>query len=492
MEVLPPTSNTLDESGSEGQEEDVEQKPLSTTTVKSMHQGQKQVMVSSNDNVNPKTEDDIWEEKSNAKGFIYYINKSTGDTVWEKPNTTSNKEKNNKETVWDEWAQNGINQQQPIWEKYYDEISGHDYYHNPLTMENSWTLPVGAKAVPGVTDEDINTHLAKAEHAQYQQNRKNWQICYDKDGTPYYYNSVTGESNWVLDEEDMLHQHTSNNSEDDSGSDSSNSSDDSISSYEQEIEGTYRDPDEEDIIDRLKVGAMNITSQASEYVASMKPHAVNLSNKALGATVAGVSTMWSWVKRVASKENIEWVQKGSKQMVENLQDWVDEVVVDPNAGIEHLVETTSKRTEESVEWMLGNDLENSVSDDDDMENNVNGGNNNTSTKTQQEKEYNRITFDPSELKQQQAAPPINTVSVEKEAEKVAMEHGNFQANKLESTLDNLSANILNKISGNSQVSVDLGSVEDGAKPEDTSDNDGNTVDCNDAAVNNDDKVLDDA
>ena len=68
MEVLPPTSNTLDESGSEGQEEDVEQKPLSTTTVKSMHQGQKQVMVSSNDNVNPKTEDDIWEEKSNAKG----------------------------------------------------------------------------------------------------------------------------------------------------------------------------------------------------------------------------------------------------------------------------------------------------------------------------------------------------------------------------------------------------------------------------------------
>ena len=53
-----------------------------------------------------------------------------------------------------------------------------------------------------------------------------------------------------------------------------------------------------------------------------------------------------------------------------------------------------------------------------------------------------------------------------------MEHGNFQANKLESTLDNLSANILNNIPNNSRVSVDLGSVDDGVKAEDISNNDG--------------------
>ena len=69
-----------------------------------------------------------------------------------------------------------------------------------------------------------------------------------------------------------------------------------------------------------------------------------------------------------------------------------------------------------------------------------------------------------------------------------MEHGNFQANKLESTLDNLSANILNNIPNNSRVSVDLGSVDDGVKAEDISNNDGNTVDCNDVALNNDDEV----
>ena len=86
---------------------------------------------------------------------------------------------------------------------------------------------------------------------------------------------------------------------------------------------------------KIKIGAMNITAQASEYVTKMKPHAVDLSNKALGATVAGVSTMWGWIQRVTSEENIKWVQEGSKQMVGNLQDWVDEVVVDPNAGIEH-------------------------------------------------------------------------------------------------------------------------------------------------------------
>ena len=29
--------------------------------------------------------ENAWEEKSNAKGFTYYVNRVTGDTVWEKP-----------------------------------------------------------------------------------------------------------------------------------------------------------------------------------------------------------------------------------------------------------------------------------------------------------------------------------------------------------------------------------------------------------------------
>ena len=44
----------------------------------------------------------MWEEKSNAKGFTYYVNRVTGDTVWEKPKSSVPPE--NKNTVWDEWA----------------------------------------------------------------------------------------------------------------------------------------------------------------------------------------------------------------------------------------------------------------------------------------------------------------------------------------------------------------------------------------------------
>ena len=43
------------------------------------------------------------------------------------------------------------------------------------------------------------------------------------------------------------------------------------------------------------------------------------------------------MSRVASRENLEWVQEGSISVVSSIQDWVDEVVVDPDAGVEHLV-----------------------------------------------------------------------------------------------------------------------------------------------------------
>ena len=58
------------------------------------------------------------------------------------------------------------------------------------------------------------------------------------------------------------------------------------------------------------------------------------------------------------------------------------------------------------------------------------------------KEYSRISFKPSELEKHHEAPSSNIIPVEKEAEQVALKHGNFQAKKLESSLDNLSASIL--------------------------------------------------
>ena len=63
---------------------------------------------------------------------------------------------NNNQLKWEKVKTQSKNYKSEIkWEKYYDEVSGHEYYHNPLTMENSWTLPAGSKAVPSVTEFSI-------------------------------------------------------------------------------------------------------------------------------------------------------------------------------------------------------------------------------------------------------------------------------------------------------------------------------------------------
>ena len=427
--------------------------------------------------------ENAWEEKSNAKGFTYYVNRVTGDTVWEKPKSSVPPE--NKNTVWDEWAKNGINETEPTWEKYFDEQSGHEYYHNPLTMENSWTLPAGAKCVVGMANNDTSASPLGPQHTQQKMtqnsqsypgynrynddgkktkkiysnsrkatktDKKHVQLCYDKDGTPYYYNTLTGESNWVLEDLDIRGK-----AHDDEYSD------ESISSYEEEVEETFDSMgEEEDILDRLKLGALQLSSHASDYVSTMKPHAIKLGHQAyevskrggavvVGATVTGVSNMWTWIKHVTSQENMEWVQKGSKEIVGNIQEWVDQVVIDPNVGIERLVETTSKRGEEGVEWMLGSGSEDSGSsdsdeeDEGDVENNLNDENCEGSTLAKSKtKKYKRISFDPSKLSREElpSSSPQDVVPVEEVAEKVALEHGNYQSKKLESTLDKLSANIL--------------------------------------------------
>ena len=376
----------------------------------------------------------VWEKKSNVKGFTYFVNKVTGDTVWEKPSDYV--EEQQQHGAWDEWEKNGLSDSKQVWESYIDNKSGHEYYHNPVTGENSWVVPAEATVVPGITAvDDADTKRSK---------KGNWELCHDKDGTPYYYNHKTGASAWDL-----------------SGEDENSSSGASSGSEDEEYDSSFDGVNDGDMVDQIRKSAIEIGTRARDVVQKLRPHAVSAGSQAwdfskrngalvAGASISGVNTIWGWVNRVVTRENLAWVQQGSVSMVTRLQGWVDEIAVDPDAGVEHLVNSASKHGEETVGWILGHDNSSqplahmgSIQDGVDIENNRVAQNGAKQT-------YTQITFKPSDL--EKAANPApsgrSEEPVEKVAHDIALEHGDYQSKKLGSSIDELSARLRKDLEAN--------------------------------------------
>ena len=399
----------------------------------------------------PVTDGEVWEKKSNRKGFTYFVNRVTGDTVWEKPNETAveggNPEGGNS-NVWDEWAKNGLEQSKQVWESYTDEVSGHEYYHNPITGENTWVMPGDATVVPGIREDTTGNSAAGGEARG---RVGDWELCYDKDGTPYYYNFKTEESAWDVPSQKQGSRNRSKRNKR-STADGSFTSD---SEYSDDSDSSYEDLEGGDVMEKLRKSAVELGSKASDIVNRVGPQAKDIGEKAwnfskeqgswvASASAAGVTSLWGWMSRVASRENLEWVQEGSISVVSSIQDWVDEVAVDPDAGVEQLVNSASKHGEETVGWMLGHEKEDTPFDAngeaDDIENNINKEN-------KEKQKYVQITFKPSDIESAKVGSDLGAESdtpvepIGKVVQEVAKEHGNFQAKKLGNSIDEISARI---------------------------------------------------
>ena len=135
-----------------------------------------------------------------------------------------------------------MNPSKQVWESYTDEVSGHEYYHNPLTGENTWAIPGDATIVPGVR-EDTTEVVKVAGHT-----RQSWgrELCYDKDGTPYYYNFQTEESAWELPSGNSSRQKRAKKQKG-----TTNASSASDSEYSSESDSYYDDLEGGDVMEKL-------------------------------------------------------------------------------------------------------------------------------------------------------------------------------------------------------------------------------------------------
>ena len=67
-----------------------------------------------------------------------------------------------------------------VWESYVDETSGGTYYYNILTGQSVWNLEETQTEEPPEFKDEI------------------WESYFDENGYEYYYNCITGETSWEL------------------------------------------------------------------------------------------------------------------------------------------------------------------------------------------------------------------------------------------------------------------------------------------------------
>lgn len=143
---------------------------------------------------------EVWEEVIDPdSNSSYWYNPNTGESRWDNPKdpegaaTTS-------ESVNDEEA----------WQEHHDD-DGYAYYFNANTGESSWTNPLkklkaalkfGFLAYDGAstTTEDTATNPLQSDATTQRAEAlpENWEAVTDTDGYVYYYNSVTGVSQYEV------------------------------------------------------------------------------------------------------------------------------------------------------------------------------------------------------------------------------------------------------------------------------------------------------
>jgi len=167
----------------------------------------------------PKGWESLWDE---GAGKSYYVNYETGESSWDPPEDVTAvesarlaTENDVASTVEDKTRESLLTEDDaplpPGWRKIVDEDVGQTYYFNEETGDSSWDPPPTAiKPEVNVADsaEEILTtdSVEPSNHSQHEESEQaesveeclpdGWKKKFDTDGTPYYHNESTGESDW--------------------------------------------------------------------------------------------------------------------------------------------------------------------------------------------------------------------------------------------------------------------------------------------------------
>ncbi|EER18420.1 hypothetical protein Pmar_PMAR005331 [Perkinsus marinus ATCC 50983] len=122
-----------------------------------------------------------WEELKADDGTPYYYNSTTGVTQWELPIAMDSR-RGDGETPSGKRAREAL---PDSWEEFHAD-DGTPYYYNSTTGVTQWELPTESSVVSEEKDVAVTKGALPAD----------WEEFHADDGTSYYYNSTTGQTQW--------------------------------------------------------------------------------------------------------------------------------------------------------------------------------------------------------------------------------------------------------------------------------------------------------
>lgn len=142
-----------------------------------------------------------WTEEVDDEGNAYYYNWQTGESLWQRPRELlvsmrraaaaaafRTEAEGAPEAVADAGAEAGGAEDE--WAEYLDEASGLTYWFNAVTGETTWTKPSADGTAGDGEEREFATELLDENDPAA------WETVTADDGSIYYYNTVTGVSQW--------------------------------------------------------------------------------------------------------------------------------------------------------------------------------------------------------------------------------------------------------------------------------------------------------
>ena len=130
---------------------------------------------------------DIVEQHEDDEGNVYYYNTRTGESSWFAPDDVHHHQEDHEGSSW----------------RRFDDEDGNTFYYNIHTGESSWIVPQSEEEKAETSIEETE----KKNDAQNKDKEPEWiPHVDDETGQTYYWNRITGESNWEIPQNETTGQ----------------------------------------------------------------------------------------------------------------------------------------------------------------------------------------------------------------------------------------------------------------------------------------------